>query len=355
MKKQLTTIFVFLVFALVGFLSYKFLFTDILNNPKEKYTAHNRVLIETEFEREFLFDVVNDSVYRGMELSNNSANFFVSDFGDYFIKQFDLAGNFVSKIGNGYGRGPGEFQNITDFDVSESYIWAADMNNFRISRFSIFNASDVLEVNTENMPARIATNGNVTAVKWMISDQFFTLFNNQGEKLFSFGKISDDQVQNAFTYDGWIDISENHLFFIPISFGQIFVFKLEDGELIRIIDTPENSEKPELEEQVRNNQRIVTAPSTQYRNSDILYIPNKNLLAVSSYYRGNKIGDDSFDLESAEFWIDFYDLNTWKYRNSISLPHAVSSFFFFNEILYTYNTTSAAGRSYKLSSAVLNQ
>lgn len=362
LKKRLAKIILFLVLAFTGFLLYNFTASRVENFAKNDSgnqsnivsdKSHNRTIYSPEFNRTRHTDVINDSVYRGMSMTRNNDHFFVSDFGDYMVKKFDLNGIYADKIGNGNGRGPGQFLNISDLTATEDYLWTADMISMRITRFPLSSTEEMIEITTDKRPSRIAANRQFVAVKWLSSEEFFTIYNSTGEELNTFGSIDENQIINPFSYDGWIDISEEYLFFIPMYFGKIYVYDLDDGAIFKEMNTPVPTQPPKLQEDNQNGERRITAPTTQYVNSSIFYIEKNNTLAVSSYYRGDEIRKGEYDEKTAAFWIDFYDLDDWTYRDSIELPHAVSTFFFTNDTFYTYNTTSAAGRSYLMTHELL--
>ena len=357
-KKRFAKITLFLVLAFSGFLLYNFAEERVeksgyeIDNIQSRLTSnkdHNRTVYSPDFNRTQNTEAVNDTVYSGMGMDRNDDHFFVSDFGDYKVKKFDLNGIYTGDIGNGNGRGPGEFLNISDLSATENNVWTADMISMRITRFPLNVSEDSFEIPTDKRPSRIASNQHVIAVKWLTSENFFTIYNRTGEKLRTFGVINEEQIINSFSYDGWIDLSEKYLFFIPMYFGKIYVYDLNDGSLFKEMNTPVPTSVPRVEEDIQYGERRVAAPFTQYVNSHMLYIQKNNTLAVSTYYRGDEIREGEYDEKTAAFWIDFYDLDDWTYRDSIELPHAVSTFFFSENTFYTYNTTSAAGRSYNMS------
>ncbi len=164
-----------------------------------------------------------------------------------------------------------------------------------------------------------------------------------------FNRTQHSEAVNDTVYRGMGMTRYNDHFFVS-DFGDYKVkkFDLNDGSLFIEMNTPVPTSVPKVEEDIQNGERRVAAPTTQYVNSHMLYIQKNNTLAVSTYYRGDEIREGEYDEKTAAFWIDFYDLDDWTYRDSIKLPHAVSTFFISENTFYTYNTTSAAGRSYNM-------
>lgn len=310
--------------------------------------THNRVVYNIVYQENSVINELNETVYRGMSMDANEEHFFISDFGDYYVKMFNSDGTYNKNIGNGQGRGPGEFQNISDISSTDEHIWTADMQSLRLNRFSLSNSDDVLEVSVERRPTRVAANDSIAVVKWLMTEQLFSVFDNEGNEQFSFGEIEEAQ-DDPFAFDGWIELTEQYLVYVPMNVGIIYVFSIKDGLLIREIETPHFSTIASSEEQVEGNRRRVVAPTSQYSStSSVLVLPDTSNLVVYTLYRGDEIDDEEYDASTADFWLDIYDLDDMSYIHSIQLPHAVSSFVINNGSLITYNSTSGRGISYDM-------
>lgn len=204
-----------IIFFLIGFLivTLFFYFSDVFSEsqqitPETEYTsAHNRKIYDVEYQDNSVIDELNETVYEGISMDSNEEHFFISDFGDYYVKMFNSDGTFKKNIGNGQGMGPGEFQNISDISSTDEHIWTADMQSLRLNRFSLSNSDDVLEIKVERRPTRVAANDSIAVVKWLLTEQLFSLFDSEGNEKFKFGMIEEAQ-DDPFAFNGRIELTE---------------------------------------------------------------------------------------------------------------------------------------------------
>jgi hypothetical protein len=278
-------------------------------------------------------------------MDSNEEHFFISDFGDYYVKMFNSDGTYNKNIGNGQGMGPGEFQNISDISSTDEHIWTADMQSLRLNRFSLSNSEDVLEIKVERRPTRVAANDSIAVVKWLMTEQLFSVFDNEGGEQFSFGEIEEAQ-EDPFAFDGWIELTGQHFIFVPTNVGIIYIYDISDGSQIGEIEAPHFSTIAHSEEQVDGNRRRDVAPTSQYSSGTPTVIPGTSRLIVETLYRGDEIDDEEYDGSTADFWFDIYDLEDLSYIHSIRLPYSVSSFVIHDGSLIIYNSKSARGNSY---------
>ncbi|MEX2345009.1 MAG: 6-bladed beta-propeller [Balneolaceae bacterium] len=66
--------------------------------------------------------------------SNNERNIIVHDFRQPFLFMFDEIGNFLKTIGR-EGQGPGEFQQIMSFMITQDQLWVIDSRTNKIEKF----------------------------------------------------------------------------------------------------------------------------------------------------------------------------------------------------------------------------
>jgi len=344
-----------IILFLIGFLIVTLVFylSDVSSGsqqitPETEYTsAHNRKVYDVEYQDNSVIDELNEMVYNGISMDSNKEYFFISDFGDYYVKMFNSDGTYSKNIGNGQGMGPGEFQNISDISPTDEHLWTADMQSLRLNRFPLDNSDDVLEIKVERRPTRVAANDSIAVVKWLMTEQLFSVFDSDGNEQFKFGEIEEAQ-DDPFAFDGWIELTEQYLLFVPMNVGIIYVFSVTDGSLIGEIETPHFETIARSEEQLDGNRRRVVAPTSQYTMGTPTVIPGTSRLIVETLYRGDEIDDEEHDASTADFWLDIYDLENQSYLHSIQLPHSVSSFVIHDGSLITYNTTSARGISYDM-------
>lgn len=297
-----------------------------------------------------MFSVANDTIYRGMSITSNSSSFFITDFGDGFVKQFDRFGAYKGAIGQGEGRGPGEFLNMTNMFASDDEIWISDVQALRITRFSLSSGEfDLYPL--ERRPMRVAANDSLVVIMWIMAESMFSLYDKSGNKLFDFEHPSIIPIDDQMAFDGWITLSDNHMLYIPRNYGAIFGFDLTTGKHDFTISTPDGGPLPASEQRAETGRLVTIAPNTRVRNTDIEYVRESGKLVVSVFDQGEPQADGSFDAENHTFWLDIYDIANPAYLYSFELPHIVSSFTFLDDYFLIYSSTSARGLSYIMDSS----
>lgn len=330
---------------IVGVLLYLLFFSS--SQPElraAEQPEHQRTVYPFNLERDTMFTVANETTYRGMSITSNSTSFFITDFGDNFVKQFDGTGSYIGPLGEGEGRGPGEFIRLFGSSVTEEALWVSDPRASRLTRLSLSTGeSDVFPMNRP--PSRVAANDSLVAVK-MSGSTTFSLYDTSGNKRFDFEHPSIIPENDPIAFDGWITLSENHLLYIPRSYGAIFGFDLSSGKHIFTIPTPDDVPLPESQRLSDTNRTGFVAPTSQVTNTRFEYVKESGKLIVSVFDRGEPSSDGSYDPENHLFWLDIYDIENQSYLYSIELPHIVDSFTFLGDYFLIYSTTSAMGLSY---------
>ncbi len=102
-------------------------------------------IVEIELEREITF-TDTDEVFFGRLVENiavdDSGKVFIADMEESTIHVFDSDGSYLQNLGR-RGQGPGEFEILRDFVISEGEIHVLDDRNFKISVFDL-NTSDYI-------------------------------------------------------------------------------------------------------------------------------------------------------------------------------------------------------------------
>ncbi|MFU8813678.1 MAG: hypothetical protein ACNA78_11995 [Balneolaceae bacterium] len=352
-KKPAYALIAGLSFA-VGFLLYLFFFSssqaELPDLTAVEQPQYQRMVYPFTLERDTMFTVANDTVYRGMTITSNTNSFFITDFGDGLIKQFDLSGNFIGTFGEGEGRGPGEFLNLSMVSATDQALWVSDLQALRLTSFSL--SSGEFEVfPTEKRPTRIAVNDSLVAVKWTMSETMFTLYDTDGNKRFDFEHPAIIPTNDPIAFDGWITLSEEFLLYIPINYGAIFGFDLGSGKHTFTIPTPDGGPLPSSEQRTETGRLVTIAPNSQARNSGLKYVSESGKLVVFTYIRGDQLADGSYDVDGFTYWLDVYDIEDPSYLYSIEFPHIASSFTFIQDYLLVHHSRSARGISYVMDDA----
>jgi hypothetical protein len=144
----------------------------------------------------------------------------------------------------GRGRGPGEFQNLTDFDIATDKIWAVDIQNLKILQFSLESGELLEEVSVNRRPLRITCLSEGFIIQWFGSDLLFSKFDYRGNELFEFGNIIENQQSHVMSLTGFIRSNrENNFVYIP-NYSSLIYHYNHEGELINIVKTPDGLEFP---------------------------------------------------------------------------------------------------------------
>lgn len=257
-------------------------------------------------------------------------NVFVLDRGESRVKKFTPEGDFVTSFGNGSGQGPGEFTMITDVDVAnDGRVAVTDSENSRITVFGP-DRNDVEMVSLRRSPYRMgfASSSQFIAMPMPGSqDNLFTLLDTRGNSLNTFGRIIEDQQQNALALDSRVVGDETgSVFFVPRKAGLIGSFGT-DGTLRFLRKTIEGHGLPTVVR--KGSVRYVdrSAPTVAYSAS------------VSSDGVHVHTGADSSGTRVSA--LDTYDRTTGEYLYSTRIPTGMSRFAYMDDSrLYVVNDTA---------------
>ena len=179
---------------------------------------------------------------------DSSGVHYILDYGDTSIKEIDTDGNVAYKWGNGFGEGPGEFLNVTDFRVaSDRRMWVLDGSNRKLTRFnpdgSVFNT-----VTFPHAVIRLAVREDRSyytigfGMKSNQSSGLFDFFDLNDSLITSFGQIVEDQAISFLTLDGSIVSVGDDVVYSP--YYHNFIARYSDtGELIYARATIETGDR----------------------------------------------------------------------------------------------------------------
>lgn len=136
---------------LVGLFGYSLLFPSSMDG--EAKPKNDRVYKGEVQLREVITD---ESLLNPFSAKTNTQEaLYVFDFGAPAVKKYTMSGNLILEMGNGNGRGPGEFENPTDFDISpKGEIYVSDPVNGRVSHFAP-DGEHISDYRTESRPHRV--------------------------------------------------------------------------------------------------------------------------------------------------------------------------------------------------------
>lgn len=192
--------------------------------------------------------IPEDFLVRPIDAEFYNGYFIVSDAGEHCIKLFNLAGDFIKKIGS-KGSAPGELLNplFITIDKKEGKIYCVDEGNKRISCFSVseefITSFKTLTISINDM---MAENGLIYVSAYNeATSSFLAIYNSKGQLIKTFGNLFDLQV-NKLEYRGqfysniFLDSIKDSSY---VSFSYLPLIKIfkKSGDLIKMIELKETS------------------------------------------------------------------------------------------------------------------
>ena len=228
---------------------------------------------------------------------------FYFDLGDKIIKQFDLNGQFIRSFG-GPGKGPGEFNLVTDFGlIGDTILYASDPYQRKVTFFSIERAAYLRSVS--GIPGyryRLTKEGRAY---WSgeFQDSLFST-SMDGQNVRRFGTLIHDQRRNSIVLGGRIHAYNEHLLYIPTRYPAIFQWD-STGTLVYARTTPDfgRGSAPEVE---RTADRMIARPIGRALNSTSAVFGDELVVLVPT-----------FDTTDA---FDVYDSLSGDYQHSLLAP-----------------------------------
>lgn len=172
---------------------------------------------------------------------DQSGRVYIADLAESTIHVFDIDGSYLQSIGQ-MGQGPGEFQMIWDFEISDNKIHVLDSQNFRVSVFDL-NTFD--HIRDYDISLNDRKNNQPSWIDWTREEGLFyrptSIFvRNDGKYflLFSDASVGFDNNINIRTYEGSIydpqkDEFQSHDVPSLKWTGQVLVH--QEGEGLRVL------------------------------------------------------------------------------------------------------------------------
>lgn len=274
-------------------------------------------------------------IFRPAQIRLYNDKVYVNDFTDFTIYEFDKDGNKLRAIKTGRGRGPGEFQNLTDFDLIDNTLWAVDSQNFMIHSFSLNPIEHLNSFSVDRRPMRITCLEDGFIVQWLGTELLFSRFDYEGNELNQFGQIiEEDQVRHTLSLGGTIRSNRKNRFVYIPSYASLIYHYHENGELVNILKAPDGLEFPVTKKEGNTS----FAPDFSFYED--AYMDEKNNLYVYTRFPGERNTRGEWE---GEQWsaVDKYDLVSGRYSSSLQLPFMGSSAMF-NPKTHTLYTSDFA-------------
>lgn len=299
---------------------------DLTEISAESYALKKATDTLLKINKKFL-ENISKQVLRPIAIKVKKNKIYISDFGSMTIKSFDKKGNLLSEIGQGKGRGPGEFTNIMDFTVADSTIWAVDSQLHRISTFTL-GGEFKNNFNVDQVNNRIIKSGSdLVTLMMTTSSKLFARRTKDGKVIRKFGHFLQEQSMNFPLLDGWLhSINIGNYIYVPIYGSFIFNFNRSDN-VTHIVKTPHGQgfSVDEVNRKKDGDVQRMSAPKTKFENYDLETLNDKIYVYVVKRPIANEAGEI---LEKAKYMIDVFEISNGKYSYAYTyyLP------FFVNEI-----------------------
>jgi hypothetical protein len=272
-------------------------------------------VVQQEHE-ERLFDIqpVNPGVLHQHEILLDPAymkiyddHLYVFDVGDYKIKRFTLAGDFLSEIIEGRGEGPGEVFSPTDFFVKGTRIWVLDPNPRRISIFET-DGTYLSSFSIPDLAIRMAPVGETIVLLTLMNPDLFLQIDSTGKEIRRFGNPLEEQVNNRLALDGnLVPFGNDDFIYVPYYAGYFF-YHDANGNLVKSVEVVGDFPLAPEAGQTTNSGRVIRAPDGRVKN-----------LSINIYGDLLYVFTRSFD-SGRNYFVDRYDVETGAYVGSGMVP-----------------------------------
>ena len=324
----------FAVIITLGILAYlkftavpKQYFIVETNGVEKKITllhSHEVQKSERKFvdkEVKLLFELSSESetpLYMPADIKTDiDGNIYAREIYENSIKVYSPEGKFIRKYGRS-GEGPGEFNRLGDFFVTEEKkIYALDNN-----KVVLFDNNDIKEIKLKMFggPSKILPIGmnEFLLLKTPLKpeDGLLGVFNEEGKETSSFEilyKASQKWGSESVLFYGEIFKSSFKTIFISQYFNLLFFYK--GNKVDKVITTIDKEEHPSAI--VQTDEGHMTAAPNHLKNE---IINKKTFLINDSLY----IMSMPARKEYKKFIFDMYDASTGKYAHSIRFNHIES-------------------------------
>lgn len=292
-------------------------------------------IIAVQADREWLvsetvnpLDFFTDStLYNPSEIVVQDSNIYVADLGIHQIMRFDLEGQFVNKIGNGAGFGPGEFSQIMDFSVANDKLWVAASNSTSFFSFET-NGTYLADISIGSFPYRTAVSDPYLLFYVLNPSEPLVKMNYKSGEQYNYGAYIAKQSDIIGT-SGLVEFTSDGRSIYIAQFASMIYYYGKNNELERVIQTPDREAFPESNVDTGDGGKSIIRPPSKTTNvmdtatdSDKLY--------VNTLYTGSH----PFSI------VDQYQLDTGKYIGSVKLSHHIRNIDVYENRVYAVKDTS---------------
>jgi hypothetical protein len=237
---------------------------------------------------------------------------YVLDWSERCVKKYDPHGAFLMRFGHGEGKAPGEFANLSDFDVAaDGALWACDPVNGLITVFNE-DGSVRAAMRPESSPYRIALlRGDTCAVMSSpAGDRLFRLHGRGGQIIGACGVLMGQQARLGIALDGRIAATGTGGFAYAAYRAGVLAVTADTGDSIAVYRTTlEHGGLPDV--------LVSHSGEAEYARTD----PGSPVVTRSlSCVDGELHLLAGSDARPPGAVMDVYDASTASYRYSYELP-----------------------------------
>jgi len=237
---------------------------------------------------------------------------YILDWSERCVKKYNPNGEFLMQFGFGEGKAPGEFTNLSDFDIAaDGSLWACDPVNGLITIFAE-DGSVRTTLRPERPPHRIALlKGDTCAVMSSpIGNRMFRLHGPGGQTIADWGVLMEQQARLGIVLDGRIAATGSGGFAYAAYRAGVLAVTTDAGDSIAVYrETLEHGGLPDV--------LVSRSGDAEYARAD----PDAPIVTRSLSCVGGELhlllGSDDRSLNVV---MDVYDARSGSYRYSYDLP-----------------------------------
>jgi len=258
------------------------------------------------------------------------------------IKRFTLNGKFVDTIGNGKGKGPGEFIQYLDFCFSGDSMHVIDGRKQMLIQFNANNNTYLHSFKMKFRPMRITSVGNKLVVLSLGKRKLFKIFDQNGNKVNQFGKLIEDPLQNSLSLQGnLVSVNSlNEFIFAPRFASYLFYYNLK-GDQQKVIQTIDKKSFPTSPHKSSGDVKTISSPRPDLTIESAVKDGNRLYL---QYLKRNQ------EMDTRKAFVDVHNLQTGKYLFSFRLPIASRIMLVTHKRLYLVSYNDAKLLAFKMNS-----
>lgn len=277
-----------------------------------KPKAFERTFKKLEFTENNLADSLNKYSIGPFVIKTSRNNIYILSIKDAMLNRFNRQGKLLHTIGNGKGRGPGEFLHPNDFYIQENNVWIADTRLLKISKFDI-EGNYKTSFSVKYHPLRLNGFDDNLIVKTIASEYVIKRLTHEGKQIGEFGKFLRNQQQNPLTVGGYIETHDRYTIFAPNIASLIYYYRSDT--LFQMARRPDGQGFKKSKDRSTENRKMFVAPEADVEVRTLS--KTEDLLYVGQFIKASSEDEQK---SSAHTIIDFYELSTGKYKYSVKPP-----------------------------------